>query len=205
MRRLFAIALLVLNCVTAHSESAQIGAFTIQVPTKFKAEAKHELDSLGDMEITRWRAEGHVIEVGGQKTELIETNVFFGTTKKVLAVYLHVDESTYAIDSEKIPIEEFKEILQTATISISSNADVQLFVGKSLADLFNAKGLTLAQCKFIDEPPGVLSQLSCLGTDERSLEIFLKRHSSQLFSEKMQWSHDTILEAKIAKVEYGEK
>jgi hypothetical protein len=81
-----------------------------------------------------------------------------------------------------------------------SDTDLQPFVGKRVGDLLDAKKLKLAEFQFVDDPPGVLSELSLPGRNGKSLRIVLKRHSSDLFSEKRDWSPEAVRRAEIAEV-----
>src|ERR1035437_10738940 len=92
---------------SVHAGPATVGSLSIEIPANFKVQESHTKDSLGDLEVNRWRAEdGRIIEVlyfasqpkqdrgpmvtaheeavevAGQKTMLVETEVFFGATKK---------------------------------------------------------------------------------------------------------------------------
>jgi hypothetical protein len=76
--------------------------------------------------------------------------------------------------------------------------DLQAFVGKTVADLLDAQHLTLSECRFIDEPPGVLCELSF---PTMQLHVALKRQPS-LFSEQRQWSPDAVRQAQIVAIQY---
>jgi hypothetical protein len=133
--------LLALVGMAACAETATVGVLTMEIPAGFKMEVKHEKDSLGDLELNRWRAEdGRIIEilyyagdpkqdrgpmviakeepieVVGQKTKLMETEVFLGATKKVLVVHLRFGDSTYIIDSERMSKGEFKGLLKNVKL-----------------------------------------------------------------------------------------
>ena len=111
---------------------------TIDIPVPFTQEAKQVKDS--DMELNRWRTpDNRIVEViyfpdtpkydrgpmvkaneeeimvGGQKTKLIETKIFFGQEKKALVVYLRTGASIHIVVSENIPREDFKRLLQSVS------------------------------------------------------------------------------------------
>lgn len=86
-----------------------------------------------------------------------------------------------------------------------TEADLQPFVGKTVAELIDAQHLTLSDCRFIDEPPGVLRELSFPTAQRaRQLRVALKRQPS-LFSEQMQWSPDAVRQAQIVGVRYADR
>ena len=143
MKRTLLLLLLALVGITACAETATIGLLTLEIPDDFKTEIRCGKDSLGDQEINRWRAEDgryiellyfasgpaqvrdpqpmivaekEEIEVAGQKTALIKTEVFFGVDQKVLVVHLQFGDSIYIIYSERISKEEFKLWLTTHVI-----------------------------------------------------------------------------------------
>ena len=125
----------------ADAETAKVGALTMEIPPGFKAQMSHGKDSLGDLEVNRWRADDgqtlellyyanfpkqdrgpmivaneEEIEVADQKTKLIETKVFFGAEEKVLVVHLRSGKSIYIINAEHMPRDEFKALMPTVKI-----------------------------------------------------------------------------------------
>jgi hypothetical protein len=126
---------------SVHAGPAVVGTLSIEIPAGFKVQVSHSKDSLGDLEGNRWQAEdGRIIEVlyyasgpkqdrgpmiiaheepvevAGQKTTLIETEVFFGATKKVLVVHLQFGDSIYILYSERMPKDEFKAFLKSVKL-----------------------------------------------------------------------------------------
>jgi hypothetical protein len=78
--------------------------------------------------------------------------------------------------------------------------DLQSFVGKTVAELLDTQHLTLSECRFIDEPPGVLCALIFPTTQ---LHVALKRQPS-LFSEQRQWSPYAVRQAQIVEIRYAD-
>ncbi|MDB6024296.1 MAG: hypothetical protein JWM68_519 [Verrucomicrobiales bacterium] len=85
-----------------------------------------------------------------------------------------------------------------------SEADARGFVGKTVAEFLAAQHVTLADCKFIDEPPMVLRELAFPTAGHRSLVLALKREPS-LFSERRQWSPDAVRKAEIVGFRYADR
>ena len=67
------------------------------------------------------------------------------------------------------------------------------FVGKTVADLLDAQNLSLFECRFIDEPPGVLRDLFIPATKWR---VSLKREP-YMFSAPGKWSADAVRQVRI--------
>ncbi len=132
---------LMLAIGNVHAGPETVGTISIAIPSDFKVQESHTKDSLGDLEVNQWRAEdGRIIEVlyyatqpkqdrgpvvtaheetvevAGQKTMLIETEVFFGATKKVLVVHLRFGDSTYILDAERMSKDEFKLFLKSVKL-----------------------------------------------------------------------------------------
>lgn len=79
------------------------------------------------------------------------------------------------------------------------------FVGKTVGEFLDHQRITLADCRFIDEPPGVLRELTVPAAEQgRWLRIALKREPS-LFSEQRQWSPDAVRGAQIVEVRYADQ
>ena len=139
--------LLALAVGSVHAETATVGTLSVEIPAGFKVQESHTKDSLGDLEVNRWRAEDgrtievlyyadypkedggpmviakeEAIEVVGQKTKLVEAEVFFGVTKQVLIVQLRFGDSIYIIDSERMSKKEFKKILKSVKPIKKKNA-----------------------------------------------------------------------------------
>ena len=86
----------------------------------------------------------------------------------------------------------------------TTEADLQPFVGRTVAELLDTQHLTLSGCQFIDEPPGVLRELSFpTAHPDRQLHVALKRQPS-LFSEQRQWLPDAVRQAQIVGVRYAD-
>jgi hypothetical protein len=79
--------------------------------------------------------------------------------------------------------------------------DSQAFVDKTVAELLDVYKLTLVDCRFVDEPPGVLRELVF---STAQIRVALNREPS-LFSEQRQWSPDAVRRAQIIKVTYAKR
>ena len=80
----------------------------------------------------------------------------------------------------------------------------QSFVGKTVAEFLDHQRIALDDCRFVDEPPGVLRELSVPATKQgRWLRVVLKREPS-LFSEQRQWSPDAVRPTQIVEVRYAD-
>lgn len=64
MNSAFCAVVLALGVGVVRAENAKVGSLTIEIPVHFPVEAKHQKDSLGDLEVQRWKGEdGQVIGV----------------------------------------------------------------------------------------------------------------------------------------------
>src|SRR5690349_652607 len=78
----------------------------------------------------------------------------------------------------------------------ATEAALQSFVGKTVGELLDTQHLPLSDCRFSDEPPGVLRALFF---PKQGLRVALKRQPS-LFSQQMRWAPDVVRQAEIVGV-----
>ncbi|MEO6875012.1 MAG: hypothetical protein ABI222_09335 [Opitutaceae bacterium] len=137
MKSAVSLLFLLLLCVSARAEVANVGALAVDIPADFKIQTKQRKDASGDTETNRWQAEDgrsieilisahsakqdrgalvvankEPVEVAGQRTKLIATKEFRGEQKKVFVVFLNFDDSIYLIAAEKMTLNEFRRFLQ---------------------------------------------------------------------------------------------
>ncbi len=134
MKSFAALLLFALLSAAALADPARIGVLSFEVPPKFKLQPPPA--PRGELEVKRWQSEtGASIEVfrydqyvkqdrggivaatkdpivvNGQRTKLIQTKIFFGEPKQVLAVYLNIGDSIYLFVGDRISEPDFMRVL----------------------------------------------------------------------------------------------
>ena len=132
---------LALLSVGARADFAQVGALAFNLPPGLKLQTQPR-ESTGEAAYSHWLAEDgrsievyvyahyirqerggivaankDAIEVAGQRTKLIETKIFFGEPKRVLAVYLNFGDMIYLIVGDKMTVKDFLKILQSVDLT----------------------------------------------------------------------------------------
>jgi hypothetical protein len=126
--------------VGARADLAQVGALAFDLPPGLKLQTQPR-ESTGEAAYSHWRAEdgrsievyvyAHYIrqerggivaankdpiEVAGQRTKLIETKIFFGEPKRVLAVYVNFRDTIYLIVGDRMTLKDFLKFLQSVDL-----------------------------------------------------------------------------------------
>ncbi|HLX59869.1 MAG TPA: hypothetical protein VKX17_01185 [Planctomycetota bacterium] len=84
-------------------------------------------------------------------------------------------------------------------------AELQIYIGKSLAKFLDEEHIALGAAKQEDEPPGVLHTLTFATPKETQRLVITLRRDGAPFSENLNWREEEIRKAVIAKIATEEK